>query len=101
MCAAGYTAIVLPGVLLPPVDPYSDPVAAPAEAQCVPYVDCTYLPWSNWSACTLPCGTGQQRQTRALDTLWPCTAPQSVQEVQECNTDICSKYLCSRSFQTA
>ncbi|CAF2400006.1 unnamed protein product [Rotaria sp. Silwood2] len=66
---------------------------------CTQGVNCTcdLTEWSEWSACSLPCGGGQRERTRQYqtDSNDNCT-PNNLREIQPCNVECCpidGKYI--------
>ncbi|CAF3360715.1 unnamed protein product [Rotaria sp. Silwood1] len=59
---------------------------------CTKGVNCTcdLTEWSEWSACSLPCGGGQRERTRQYqtDSNDNCT-PNNLREIQSCNVECC------------
>ena len=82
-CTSGYVSVM--GAT------YGGP---PAERKCVPFLNCTYTEWGNWTDCSAPCGGGRRHRWRDLDTIWPCSNPQRVNETATCNTDQCRALVC-------
>ena len=55
-----------------------------------------FLPWSEWSSCSLTCGYGQQTRTRTCDGHVNCDGVQNddLKETQSCNNGDCpGKYI--------
>ena len=75
--------------LLPPLS--SLLLSSPTLSLAIPAVHCVWEPWTDWTACSLPCGGGLQFQTREKQVEKyggrPCEGP-PVQN-RTCNTHFC------------
>ncbi len=56
-------------------------------------IDCKVSAWSAWSACSLSCGSGSQRQTRTVVTApaYGGAACPALSQMQACNTQACPR----------
>ena len=48
-----------------------------------------FLPWSEWSSCSLTCGLGQQTRTRTCDQYCDGFQIDDLKETQSCNNGDC------------
>jgi hypothetical protein len=56
---------------------------------CCP-VDCTVSMWSNWSSCSMACGTGTRSRSRTVQTFESCGGTCSpLNDFESCNTAPC------------